>query len=40
MLVLRSVFFTIVVPGAVTVLIPYLILSGSGAGWPVPWGAW
>jgi protein-S-isoprenylcysteine O-methyltransferase Ste14 len=27
MLVLRSLFFTIVVPGTVTVLIPYLILS-------------
>jgi protein-S-isoprenylcysteine O-methyltransferase Ste14 len=27
MLALRSIFFTIVVPGTVTVLIPYLILS-------------
>jgi protein-S-isoprenylcysteine O-methyltransferase Ste14 len=39
MLVLRSVFFTIVVPGTVTVLIPYLILTGSGGAWPMPWGA-
>jgi protein-S-isoprenylcysteine O-methyltransferase Ste14 len=28
MLVLRSLFFTVVVPGTVTILIPYLILSG------------
>ncbi len=39
MLVLRSVFFTIAVPGTVTVLIPYLIVSGSRATLPVRWGA-
>ena len=31
MLVLRSVFFTIVVPGSVAVLVPYLIVSRGGA---------
>jgi protein-S-isoprenylcysteine O-methyltransferase Ste14 len=31
MLALRSLFFTIVVPGTVTVLIPYLIVSRGGA---------
>jgi protein-S-isoprenylcysteine O-methyltransferase Ste14 len=30
MLALRSLFFTVVVPGTVTVLIPYLILSRGG----------
>lgn len=31
MLALRSIFFTIVVPGTVAVLIPYLILSRDGS---------
>jgi protein-S-isoprenylcysteine O-methyltransferase Ste14 len=37
MLVLRSVFFTVVVPGTVTVLIPYLIVSGGRAAMPGGW---
>ena len=39
MLVLRSLFFTIVVPGTVTVLIPYLIVSGGRATVIEHWGA-
>jgi protein-S-isoprenylcysteine O-methyltransferase Ste14 len=39
MLVLRSVFFTVVVPGTVAVLIPYVIVSGGRAAWPGRWGA-
>jgi protein-S-isoprenylcysteine O-methyltransferase Ste14 len=39
MLFLRSVFFTIVVPGTVTVLIPYLIVARGGAVLPRGWGA-
>jgi protein-S-isoprenylcysteine O-methyltransferase Ste14 len=37
MLALRSLFFTIVVPGTVTVLIPYLIVSRGGALTVGPW---
>ena len=36
MLALRSLFFTVVVPGTVTVLIPYLILSRN----PTPLQSW
>ena len=32
MLLLRSVFFTFLLPGTVTVLIPYLLVSSRGAG--------
>jgi protein-S-isoprenylcysteine O-methyltransferase Ste14 len=39
MLALRSVFFTLVVPGAVTVLIPYFILAGRRPVLPGGWGA-
>src|SRR5262249_34037730 len=39
MLALRSLFFTILVPGTVTVLIPYLIVSWRGGAVPDPWGA-
>ena len=37
MLALRSLFFTIVVPGTVTVLIPYLIVSRRRAALPGSW---
>ena len=37
LLLLRSLFFTIVVPGTVTVLVPYLILEDTGEG-SVRWG--
>jgi protein-S-isoprenylcysteine O-methyltransferase Ste14 len=37
MLALRSLFFTIVVPGTVAVLIPYLIVSREGASLHTPW---
>lgn len=37
MLALRSLFFAIVVPGTVAVLIPYLIVSRGGAGIARPW---
>jgi protein-S-isoprenylcysteine O-methyltransferase Ste14 len=38
MLALRSLLYTIIIPGTVTVLIPYLIVSGSGE-WILPqWG--
>ncbi len=37
MLALRSLFFTIVIPGTVVVLIPYLIVSREGARLPDPW---
>jgi protein-S-isoprenylcysteine O-methyltransferase Ste14 len=37
MLALRSLFFTIVVPGTVAVLIPYLIVSREGASLHAPW---
>jgi protein-S-isoprenylcysteine O-methyltransferase Ste14 len=37
MLALRSLFFTLVLPGTVAGLIPYLILSGSGASVGQPW---
>jgi protein-S-isoprenylcysteine O-methyltransferase Ste14 len=33
MLALRSTFFTLLLPGTATVLIPYLILSDRQAGW-------
>jgi len=36
-LALRSLFFTIVVPGTVAVVIPYLIVSGQGARISGPW---
>ena len=38
MLALRSLLYTIIIPGTVTVLIPYLILSGRGERIPQPWG--
>jgi protein-S-isoprenylcysteine O-methyltransferase Ste14 len=37
MLALRSLFFAIVVPGTVAVLIPYLIVSRGGASIAGPW---
>ena len=37
MLALRSLFFTIVIPGTVVVFIPYLILSRDGTGLIGPW---
>jgi protein-S-isoprenylcysteine O-methyltransferase Ste14 len=37
MLALRSLFYTIIIPGTVTVLIPYLIVSGQGERIPQPW---
>ena len=37
MLALRSLFFTMVVPGTVAVLIPYLIVSGTGVRISGPW---
>src|SRR5207244_4071029 len=36
MLLLRAILFTILVPGAVTIYVPYLLLSGT----PPPTGAW
>jgi hypothetical protein len=38
MLALRSLLYTIIIPGTVTVLIPYLIVSGGGERVPQPWG--
>jgi protein-S-isoprenylcysteine O-methyltransferase Ste14 len=38
MLALRSLVYTIIIPGTVTVLIPYLILSGRGERIAQPWG--
>jgi protein-S-isoprenylcysteine O-methyltransferase Ste14 len=38
MLALRSLFYTIIIPGTVTVLIPYLIVSGRGERVAEPWG--
>ncbi len=38
MLALRSLLYTIIIPGTVTVLIPYLIVSGSGERIDHPWG--
>jgi protein-S-isoprenylcysteine O-methyltransferase Ste14 len=38
MLALRSLLYTIIIPGTVTVLIPYLILTGSGDRKPQQWG--
>ena len=37
MLALRSIFFTLIIPGTVTVLLPYLILSRTGVGLPQVW---
>ena len=37
MLALRSIIFTLLIPGTVTVLIPYLILSRTGVGLPLVW---
>jgi len=37
MLALRSLVYTIIIPGTVTVLIPYLILSGRGERIAQPW---
>ena len=37
MLALRSIFFTLVIPGTITVLIPYLIVSRTGATFPDAW---
>ena len=39
MLTLRSLFFTIVIPGTVTLLIPYLIVSRGGGRLPETWTA-
>jgi protein-S-isoprenylcysteine O-methyltransferase Ste14 len=38
MLALRSLFFTLLVPGTVVILIPYLILSQEGRSIPGRWG--
>jgi protein-S-isoprenylcysteine O-methyltransferase Ste14 len=38
MLALRSLLYTIIIPGTVTVLIPYLVVSGSGERVPPQWG--
>jgi protein-S-isoprenylcysteine O-methyltransferase Ste14 len=38
MLALRSLLYTIIIPGTVTVLIPYLIVSGRGEHIPHPLG--
>jgi protein-S-isoprenylcysteine O-methyltransferase Ste14 len=38
MLALRSLFYTIIIPGTVTVLVPYLIISGRGERIAEPWG--
>jgi protein-S-isoprenylcysteine O-methyltransferase Ste14 len=38
MLALRSLLYTIIIPGTVTVLIPYLIVSGNGERIPQLWG--
>jgi protein-S-isoprenylcysteine O-methyltransferase Ste14 len=38
MLALRSLLYTIIIPGTVTVLIPCLIVSGRGERIPQPWG--
>jgi protein-S-isoprenylcysteine O-methyltransferase Ste14 len=38
MLALRSLLYTILIPGTVTVLIPYLIVSGRGGRIAEPWG--
>ena len=38
MLALRSLLYTIVIPGTVTVLVPYLIVSGNGERSPQQWG--
>ena len=37
MLALRSIFFTLVIPGTVTVLLPHLILARTGATFPDAW---
>jgi protein-S-isoprenylcysteine O-methyltransferase Ste14 len=37
MLTLRSIFFTLVIPGTVAVLIPYLIVSRGGGSVAGPW---
>ena len=39
MLALRSIIFTLLIPGTVTVLIPYLILSRTGVGLPLLWSS-
>jgi protein-S-isoprenylcysteine O-methyltransferase Ste14 len=38
MLALRSLLYTIIIPGTITVLIPYLILSGRAERIAQPWG--
>ena len=38
MLALRSLLYTIIIPGTVIVLIPYLIVSGGGERVTQPWG--
>jgi protein-S-isoprenylcysteine O-methyltransferase Ste14 len=38
-LLLKNLLFTILVPGTVTIVVPYLILSGRGVGMPDAWGA-
>jgi protein-S-isoprenylcysteine O-methyltransferase Ste14 len=38
MLALRSLLYTIIIPGTVTVLVPYLIVSGRGERIAQPWG--
>jgi protein-S-isoprenylcysteine O-methyltransferase Ste14 len=37
-LALRNIFYTLIIPGTVTVLIPYLIVLGTGGGIRQPWG--
>lgn len=39
MLALRSLLYTLLLPGAITVLFPYLILSRTGVRLPEDWGA-
>lgn len=40
MLILRAIFFTILIPGTVTIVVPYFILRGHGMGNPHPLWAW
>jgi protein-S-isoprenylcysteine O-methyltransferase Ste14 len=39
MLLLKNIVFTVLVPGTVVVLLPYLVLGTSGRSAPVHWGA-
>jgi protein-S-isoprenylcysteine O-methyltransferase Ste14 len=40
MLILRNIFFTVLLPGTVTVVIPHFILSARQFGPPESWAAW